>query len=121
MSFGPDLPHAVFRSEPYQVKTNGFTPTDPNMDPKEVARIFIEDVLGNHLSQVSSYKIREDSYTDKNTGVSHIYVRQIVNGLEVADGDMNINILDGMVLSYGNSVCPIVPSVCLSYSYSAVL
>jgi extracellular elastinolytic metalloproteinase len=51
----------------------------------------------------SAYKIRPDSYTDKNTGVTHVYVRQLVNGLEVTDGDMNINIKDGMVLSYGNS------------------
>lgn len=75
------------------------------MDPLEVARIFVEDVLMGALSQSSTYKIRSDSYTDKNTGVTHVYVRQLMNGLEVADGDMNINIKDGMVLSYGNSVC----------------
>jgi extracellular elastinolytic metalloproteinase len=75
------------------------------MDPLDVARIFVDDVLSTQAAQDLSYKVREDSYTDKNTGVTHVYVRQMVNGLEVADGDMNINIKDGMVLSYGTSVC----------------
>lgn len=105
LGFGPEHPHAVFRSSPYQIQTNGFTPTDPSMDPMEVARLFVDDVLMGQASVDSSYKIRKDSYTDKNTGVTHVYVRQLVNGLEVADGDMNINIKDGMVISYGNSVC----------------
>lgn len=75
------------------------------MDPLDVARYFVEDILSTSLSSSSSYKIRKDSYTDKNTGVTHVYVRQLVNGLEVSDGDMNLNIKDGMVLSYGTSVC----------------
>jgi extracellular elastinolytic metalloproteinase len=103
LGFGPDHPHAVFRSSPYQIQTNGFTPVDASMDPLEVARLFVDDVLMNKQSPTSSYKIRSDSYTDRNTGVTHVYVRQVINGLEVADGDMNINIKDGMVLSYGNS------------------
>ncbi|KAF5319698.1 hypothetical protein D9619_008666 [Psilocybe cf. subviscida] len=103
LGFGPEHPHAVFRSSPYQIQTNGFTPVDPATDPFKVARLFVEDVLAKNLSSSSTYKIRDDSYTDKNTGVTHIYVKQLVNGLEVADGDMNINIKDGMVLSYGSS------------------
>jgi extracellular elastinolytic metalloproteinase len=71
------------------------------MNPLDVARVFVEDIFPIRFSQ--AYKIRKDSYTDKNTGVTHVYVRQLVNGLEVTDGDMNINIKDGMVLSYGNS------------------
>lgn len=111
LGFGPDHPHAVFRANPYQIQTNGFTPMDASMDPIEVARLFVDDVLMNKKSMSSSYKIRSDSYTDKNTGVTHVYVRQVINGLEVADGDMNINIKDGMVISYGNSVCPRVQRV----------
>ena len=75
------------------------------MDPLDVARIFVDDVLSIQSAHGLSYKIRKDSYTDKNTGVTHVYVRQLVNGLEVTDGDMNINIKDGVVLSYGTSVC----------------
>lgn len=111
LGFGPEHPHAVFRSSPFQITTNGFTPQDPSMDPMEVARIFVEDVLLGQAAVGSSYKIRSDSYTDKNTGVTHVYVRQLINGLEVTDGDMNINIKDGMVLSYGNSVCSLLAHV----------
>lgn len=105
LGFGPEHPHAVFRASPYHIQTNGFTPLDPSMDPLDVARIFVDDVLSSQSVQGLSYKIRKDSYTDKNTGVSHVYVRQLMNGLEVTDGDMNINIKDGVVLSYGTSVC----------------
>ncbi|KAF7328920.1 Extracellular metalloproteinase [Mycena venus] len=103
LGFGPVHKHAYYRSSPYQVVTNAFTRRSDDADPFEVARSFIEDILGNQLSESSSYKIRKDSYTDKATGITHVYVRQIINGLEVSDGDMNINIKDGMVLSYGNS------------------
>ena len=105
LGFGPEHPHAVFRASPYHIQTNGFTPKDPSMDPLDVARIFVDDVLSTRSSHGLSYKIRKDSYTDKNTGVTHVYVRQLVNGLEVTDGDMNINVKDGVVLSYGTSVC----------------
>lgn len=73
-------------------------------EPIEVARRFVRDILDGELNESKSFKIRDDSYTDSNTGVTHVYVRQVVNGLEVADGDINVNIKDGMVLSYGNSV-----------------
>jgi extracellular elastinolytic metalloproteinase len=40
--------------------------------------------------------------------VTHIYIRQLVNGLEVIDGDININVDEtGRVISFGDSVsCP---------------
>jgi extracellular elastinolytic metalloproteinase len=103
LGFGPVHPHAVFHSSPYQIQTNGFVPLSATANPFDVAQSFIHDILGNQLSESTTFKIRKDSYTDKNTGVTHVYVRQVVNGLEVADGDMNINIKDGVVLSYGNS------------------
>ena len=73
------------------------------MDPSDIAHIFVDDVL----STQSARFVIQDSYTDsKNTGVTHVYVCQLVNGLEVTgDGDMNINIKDGVVLSYGTLVC----------------
>ncbi|KAJ7902818.1 Fungalysin metallopeptidase-domain-containing protein [Mycena olivaceomarginata] len=103
LGFGPVHKHAYYRSSPYQVVTNAFTRRSEDSDPLEVARLFVEDILVDQLSESSSYKIRKDSYTDTNTGITHVYVRQMINGLEVSDGDMNINIKDGMVLSYGNS------------------
>ena len=104
LGFGPILPHSVFRSNPYQIQTNGFLPLGEDADPIEVARQFVEDRLFGRLTPENTYTIRKDSYTDKNTGVTHVYVRQLVNGIEVADGDINVNVKDGMVLSYGDSV-----------------
>jgi extracellular elastinolytic metalloproteinase len=104
LGFGPALPHAVFHSSPFQINTNDFLPMSPDTNPFDVAQQFLEDILGDQLSASSTFVIRKDSYTDKNTGVTHIYVRQVVNGLEVADGDINLNIKDGWVLSFGNSV-----------------
>ena len=50
------------------------------------------------------FLVRPDSYTDDTTGISHIYARQLINGLELVDGDVSINVKDGKVLSYASSV-----------------
>ena len=113
LGFGPVHPHAVFHSDPYQINTNGFSPLATDSDPFDVARRFLEDTLRGQLSDTNTFVIRKDSYTDQNTGVTHVYVRQIVNGLQVADGDINLNIKDGSVISFGNSVCnPQLPLEC---------
>jgi extracellular elastinolytic metalloproteinase len=39
--------------------------------------------------------------------LTHVYVRQLINGLEVSDGDINLNIdSEGRVISWGNSFHP---------------
>ena len=49
----------------------------------------------------------KQTYTDVRTGITHIYARQLLNGLEVSDGDINLNIdRDGRVISWGNSFHP---------------
>jgi len=49
----------------------------------------------------------KQSYTDFRTGLTHVYVRQLIHGLEVSDGDINLNIdSTGRVLSWGNSFHP---------------
>lgn len=106
LGFGPVHPHAVFRSNPHQ--SNGFAPLTAESDPIEVAKLFVQDRLAGRLTPENTFTIRKDSYTDANTGVTHVYVRQLVNGIEVADGDINVNVKDGIVLSYGDSVSAIV-------------
>ncbi|KAF8833288.1 hypothetical protein BDN67DRAFT_1017733 [Paxillus ammoniavirescens] len=44
--------------------------------------------------------------TDKATRITHIYARQIVGGIEVTDGHVNLNITDGRVLSFGDYFFP---------------
>lgn len=101
MGFGPAHPHATFAtgdSSPiFDFQSLG------RSDPVEVAQQFAQQLTAGANSPGSSFYVREDSYTDKNTGVTHVYLRQTVYGVEVADGDMNVNIKDGRVLSYGDS------------------
>ncbi|KAJ7577974.1 Fungalysin metallopeptidase-domain-containing protein [Mycena floridula] len=103
LGFGPHHPHAVYRSSALEPVDASFVAANPDADPFDVARQFVEDLLADQLDDANSYKIRKDSYTDKNSGITHVYVRQVVNHLEVTDGDMNINVRDGKVISYGDS------------------
>lgn len=105
LGFGPELPHAVFNTAPPQLM-NGFMPGGEQPEPLAVATSFVRELLRNdgQLNEFSSFELRDDSYTDDNTGVTHAYFRQLINGLEVADGHINVNIKDGVVLSYGDSV-----------------
>ena len=100
LGFGPVIPHAVYNTNLVPVAD---IRTAEDNDPYVVAQRFAE-TLSRDLSSASSFRIRDDSYTDKATGVTHVYVRQSMYGIEVADGDMNINVKDGAVISYGNSV-----------------
>ena len=96
LSFGPVLPHAAYHTNP--VYHSSLLRAE---DPFEVARSFVDDLVRDIPG--GSYQIRKDSYTDQATGVTHIYARQYVNGIEVADGDINLNVKDGIILSYGDS------------------
>lgn len=112
LSFGPVLPHAQFVTNPSA--SSSFTATSaPSTDPKEIALNFVNQLAQQYQTTEDnghSFFLREDSYTDSTSGVSHIYVRQLVQGIEVADGNINLNIYNGKVISYGDSVSiPIVP------------
>lgn len=98
LGFGPAHPHAVYRTNP-SVMANSL---GSNADPLGVLALFMTEHHDDDESR--SFKIRPDSYFDKNTNIHHFYIRQLVNGLQVVDGDMNVNIKDGRVLSFGDSV-----------------
>ncbi|KAF8515168.1 Fungalysin metallopeptidase-domain-containing protein [Gautieria morchelliformis] len=100
LAFGPVHPHARFTTSPEaHICRDSF---GDSSDAMAVARSFVSS-LTQGLDQVSTFTIRDDSYTDDRTGVSHVYVRQLIKGLEVADGNINLNIKDGRVISYGDS------------------
>jgi len=100
MGFGPVHPHAKFHTRPPSFAgASAFT-----SDPYEIARSFVAELLQDQLSLDNEFVLRKDSYTDKATSVTHVYFRQMINGLEVADGDINVNVKDGTVISYGDSV-----------------
>ena len=104
MGFGPVHPHAKFHTSPASfTKASVFS-----NDPYEIARSFVTELLQDQLSADNEFALRKDSYTDSATGVTHVYFRQMINGLEVADGDINVNIKGGTVISYGDSVSLVV-------------
>ena len=127
LAFGPDIPHAVFNTQPSLSAaglSSGFLPgTNPSADPLGTASTFVWDLLSadGQLSDRSSFELRSDSYTDDNTGVTHAYFRQVVNGLTVSDGLINVNVKDGVVLSYGDSVSVLVHLTSSTTCFSRVL
>ncbi|KAF9502650.1 hypothetical protein BS47DRAFT_1403304 [Hydnum rufescens UP504] len=104
LGYGPKLPHARYVTDVTRVQTFA-----PLKEPKDVALLYLDSILSegtaSTLIEGRDFVFRDDSYTDDRTGVTHLYVRQVVNGIEVADGNINLNIMDGHVLSYGDSVC----------------
>jgi len=100
----------AFGHEPRIIKGSGTargnTPSlvqRSTVDPMDVARAHLAQTLLPGKTENRDYYIRKDSYTDTLSGVTHVYVRQLVNGFEVSDGDMQLNIVDGGVLSYSSS------------------
>lgn len=78
-----------------------------------------EDVSAEHKVRVAMAYLKEkhniqaesvrvtDAYTNKDTGVSHVYVRQIAGGVDVVNGLANINIdKHGRVISSSQSFAP---------------
>lgn len=106
MGFAPDLHHAVYLTNEAvnQGYKHGFAPSSTPRDAFDVAEEYVQVLTSlDGRPSGASFFIRDDSYTDKNTGITHVYVRQLMNGTEIANGDMNLNIKDGEVLSYGDS------------------
>jgi hypothetical protein len=102
LSFGPVLPHAQFVVNP--PSSSSLAASSAESDPRKVAIDFVNELSASFAQEGHSYWIREDSYTDSASGVSHFYFRQLVRDFEVADGNINVNVYNGKVISYGDSV-----------------
>ena len=100
MVFGPVHPYSKFHTNPIPLAKASLS--SPN--PYDIARNYITNTLQDQHAETNYFVLRKDSYTDKATGVTHVFFRQMVNGLEVADGDINVNVKDGAIISYGDSV-----------------
>ncbi|KAI8335942.1 Fungalysin metallopeptidase-domain-containing protein [Chlamydoabsidia padenii] len=96
-NFGPDGIHREYMADQsinYQASSS-FVGT---MDPEKVALDFAKSQLTN------SDLVIHSSYKSDLNGVTHVHLRQKVNGLTVLNGNININVLpNGQVLSYGDS------------------
>ncbi|KAF9971083.1 hypothetical protein BGZ65_010644, partial [Modicella reniformis] len=99
-SFGPELAHQVYHSPSAEAdfaEIHSYF-AGPAENPTKVATDFVE----KHLT--SSDYIIKNAYTSKHNGITHVYLRQVVEGLEVVNGDINVNVdSNGNVISYGDS------------------
>jgi extracellular elastinolytic metalloproteinase len=78
-------------------------------DPKAVALAFVREnapLLGLTPADVSDYEITDDVYS-KASGVRHLYLRQLHQGLPVYNGQLQVNVdRDGSILSINNQFLP---------------
>ncbi|KAF8940302.1 Fungalysin/Thermolysin Extracellular metalloproteinase 5 [Dissophora ornata] len=107
--FGPELGHKEYLtpaslspsswgSSLVGHRANDVFFTGSAADPERVALDFVEQKL------TTSDYIVKNAYTSKHNGVTHVYLRQRIDGLEVVNGDINVNVdKHGNVISYGDS------------------
>ncbi|KAF9424466.1 Fungalysin/Thermolysin Extracellular metalloproteinase 5 [Entomortierella beljakovae] len=104
--FGPELAHQEFMTPSSDASGNSFVGHGDNevfyigsaSNPKQTALDFVEERLTD-----SAYIVK-NAYTSKHNGVTHVYLRQVIDELEVVNGDINVNVdKHGNVISYGNS------------------
>ncbi len=75
-----------------------------SQDSQKVIQNYLQNnqkSLGVNLTDIQSWVIT-DEYFSKSTQVTHVYIRQVFNGIEVVNGRANFNILEGKVFSMGN-------------------
>ncbi|RIA84870.1 Fungalysin metallopeptidase-domain-containing protein [Glomus cerebriforme] len=102
-NFGPELAHRsyVVPNSLHSTKSSIDALTTPNeeLSAQEIAIKFVKESLHPY----SDFKIK-NIYKSEHNGITHVYIRQVVNGLEVVNGDLNVNIDKfGRVISYGDS------------------
>ncbi|CAG8601888.1 11685_t:CDS:2 [Ambispora leptoticha] len=96
-NFGPELKHRKYTA-PSLAEQKPIYSSSSFSDPKEIALEFVKEHLTN-----SEFKVK-NSYKSEHNGVTHVYLRQVINDLEVMNGDINVNVDEnGRVISYGDS------------------
>ncbi|KAJ3274973.1 Fungalysin/Thermolysin Extracellular metalloproteinase 5, partial [Borealophlyctis nickersoniae] len=106
-NFGPDLSHRKFEhGVDRETGVVSFLTEGP------AAAAFGEDSWVDVAIRYVAEKLNLDksnlkvssSHTSKHNGVTHVYLQQLLNGIEVANGVGNVNIdRYGRVISFGNS------------------
>jgi extracellular elastinolytic metalloproteinase len=94
-------------SPDYQIS---FLSQQPSLDdPLDIALNYLrqnKDRLGLTDGDLADVVVK-DRYVSQHNGVTHLYLRQRLDGVEVFNGDININISrDGRVINLGNRFVP---------------
>jgi extracellular elastinolytic metalloproteinase len=86
LAFGPHHKHRKFISKTYTpvASARAVSKDDIHQSALKLAHVNAGNKEG------VSFFVRPDSYEDPTTGLTYIYVKQTINGLQVEDGDMNV-------------------------------
>lgn len=97
-SFGPEVPFREYTTPTFQQRQKDYSSFTLSAKAEDIAIAFAEAEL------TASEFIVQSAYKSDLNGVTHVYLRQKVNGLEVLNGDININVdRFGQIISYGDS------------------
>ncbi|KAJ3056991.1 Fungalysin/Thermolysin Extracellular metalloproteinase 5 [Rhizophlyctis rosea] len=102
-NFGPDLPHQKF-VHGVDIEAGLVTlltsESKQRLEPVDAAVEYVAETLG--LPQ-TSFSV-SSSHRSKHSGVTHIYLQQLVDGVEVSNGVANVNLDNAnRVISFGHS------------------
>lgn len=71
-------------------------------DPVEAAKSALAAIAPG-----AEFRVNGDQHTDATTGLTHVYMTQTINGIDIRNAKANFNIKsDGSVFSFGNSFLP---------------
>lgn len=86
LGFGPRHAHHKYISNRYTSKVFAKSISTENL--YQIALDLAVNVSGKQDGV--DYFVRSDSYNDPTSGLTFIYVKQTIHGLQVEDGDMNV-------------------------------
>jgi len=89
--------------------SGGFLTNPSDQPPLTIAKSFLgahAGALGVSPNDIASAAVT-NQYRSEHTGVTHIYMRQMVNGLPIANADLNVNVsATGQVINVGSTFAP---------------
>ena len=93
----PDAVSLTLLKKPRMVLFN----TELNASTDSISLLLAtKGLIPPHLDAVATFVLCKDSYNDTNTDVTYAYFRQFINRLKVADGNLDVNIKEEIILSY---------------------
>ncbi|MBL8180376.1 MAG: M36 family metallopeptidase [Blastocatellia bacterium] len=105
-----DTPQQFFHPQTHFVRNpDGFLTGPTKGEPLDLALAYLRTNSGSlslMADDLADAKI-SSMYRDEDTGITHIYLRQTVSGLEVLNGDLNVHVTaKGEVISVGGGFVP---------------